>query len=150
MTIGQIVLIGLFGCIGGFLSVTAVKQLVGTVQLLRSGIRTTATVVGYETAEFWYEKEQATKRSFHPVIEFEDVSGGKQRVTLQDGETGMFYAESYPVRIIYKADDPKSALINSFGDLWLRDSMLLALGLFQLAGAIAIWVFDAPVSFVIR
>ncbi len=150
MTLGQIVVIGVFGSMGCFLSALALKQLAGTVRFLRSGIRTTATVVGYETVEIRYEKEQATKRSFHPMIEFEDASGGKQRVTLQEGEPVKFYAESYPVSIIYKADDPKSARIGSYRDLWINDAMLLAIGLSLLAGAIATWAFDASVSFVIR
>ena len=139
MTIGRIMAIGLFGIMGGFLLVSAGRQLVRTALLLRSGIRTTATVVGHETKEFWNQQTRTKARSFYPVIEFADIGGGKQRVTLQDGSNEIEYAESYPVRIIYQANDPRGAMIDSSDELGVRGAILLALGLLQLSIAIAIW-----------
>jgi hypothetical protein len=139
MSIGKIMLIGLFVSMGGWLLVAAGRQLVRAVLLLRSGIRTTATVVGHETKEFWFEQTQTKARSFYPVIEFADRGGGKQRVTLQDGSTEIEYAESYPVRIIYQVNDPRGAMIDSSDELWVRGAITLALGLLLLSIAIVVW-----------
>ena len=142
---GQMIIIGLFGLFGSLLTAFGAVQLAKNVRLLRSGVRATAIVAGHERSESWDAERRTTIPFFNPIVEFTDAQGRKQRVTLQVGSDRIAYAESYPVRIIYQADDPSGVLIESFSGMWLFVAVPLVLGTILLAVAISVWVFDTPV-----
>ena len=105
-----------------------------------------ATVVAYEAkTEVWTSDDRAevTVTYHHPVIEFVDAGGRKQRLILQVGFTEKLYAEGSPVKIVYIAGEPEDARIAKFWETWLPGVTVLAMGLFMLGAALVVWVFMA-------
>jgi len=105
-----------------------------------------ATVVAYEAkTEVWTrdDRTEVTVTYHHPVIEFVDAGGRKQRLILQVGTTEKPYAEGSPVKIIYMAGEPEDARIAKFWQTWLPAVSVLAMGLFMLGAALFVWVFMA-------
>ena len=146
MSLGQIVLVGMFGTLGVFLAVFGAMQLRKTMRLLRSGVRSTGTVVAHETSQSRDEERGGVTTYYHPVIEFVDASGGKRRVTLETGGGAIEHAEGYPVRILFDREDPNQVRIDSFSDLWLFVVVPLGMGAVLLTIAVAVWVFNVPVK----
>ena len=126
-------------CYGALLTVK-------TIRLVRGGIRTVATVVAYEAKTevlTSYDRADETVTYHHPVIEFVDAGGRKQRLVLQIGSTEKPYAEGSPVKIIYMAGEPEDARIAKFWGTWLPAVCVLGMGLFMLGSALVVWLVIA-------
>ena len=148
MTSGQMTFVGLAGAIGGIFTALGLYTLAVNLRLLRSGVRAEAIVAGYDARESWDEDDSGRRRLvtyLHPILEFTDLSGRAQRVVLDEGSSSRPYAESYPVNILYSADDPKTVRIASFGGMWMWVMILLGIGIVLLSVALLIWLGDVPV-----
>jgi hypothetical protein len=122
MSIGQLTFIALGLIVGGLFTAIGADMLWKSVQLVRRGVRTDATVIAHEKEKSEMEDiGSKTTRSvtfYHPVLEFTDQTGRAQRVVLDQASDRIEYAEGYPVRILYLPEDPSNVSIESFGGLW--------------------------------
>ena len=145
MSSSQIMFIGLCLLVGGLLTAFGVHGLVTNLRMLRGGVRTAAILVGHEKRDSWDQEQRRTISFLHPIVEFTDVQGGKQRIVLQTASDRIEYAEGYPVRIRYLREDPAAACIDTFAGMWLMVLLPLGIGLIVLVSAVVVWVYDKPV-----
>lgn len=146
MSGGQIMFIGLGLVVGGLFAAFGVHGLVTNLRLLRGGVQTSAMLVGHEKRDSRDEETRRTTPFFHPIVEFTDAQGSKQRIVLQTASDRIDHAEGYPVRIRYFPEDPAAACIDTFSGMWLMVVLPLGLGLIILSVAALIWVYDIPVK----
>lgn len=106
---------------GGVSSLTGLALLVGTIRFLRVAESSAGVVVGYESKVSETPDQDGFRTAFvHPVVEFEDRSGRRHRVTLATGTAGYRpYTVGLPVEILCPPDDPSRARIRGFLHLWL-------------------------------
>jgi hypothetical protein len=110
------------------------------------GVRTTAVVVGYDARE--QTDSDGRRRTYHyPQVEFVDLAGQKQRVTMGTGCTSLPFAQNSTVRIIYPPGKPWHAEFGDFMDAWLWPGFWLLMAAFFFAFAYNVWSTRVPVAF---
>ena len=97
-------------------------------RLERTGIRVSGKVIRLDYM----------RRTYHPVVEF--VTQGGQPVRFRSG-SGSNPATFYPgetVTVLHEPDNPRNAVIESFGELWFGPWITGVLGIVLSGAAIGI------------
>jgi hypothetical protein len=90
-------------------------------QLSSSGMTTSGTVTEIRTIR------QKGSDSFRPMIEFKTVDNNTIRFETT-AKTPYEYSKGQSVTVIYAADDPSNAKIDSFSDFWMRPIIAIFIG----------------------
>jgi len=146
MTSGQLTFIALGLGIGGLFTAFGIYNLVVSLRLAGTGVRTEAIVAGHQKSESYDDETRSTTTFLHPILEFTDQAGRPQRIVLDEASDRIEYAESYPVKIVYLPGDPPTVRIDTFSGRWLWVLLPLAVGLPLVAAALAVWVGNIPVK----
>ena len=112
--------IGWVFIVGGALSLlVGLAVLVQTLWFLTGARRTAGTVVDHAAKSVTSHDENGTRTYlvFHPIVEFDDASGVKQRVQMAFGSTSIDHAQGCPVTVLYRPERPNSARLASFWHL---------------------------------
>lgn len=148
MSAGQIVMTFLFGGAGCFGIVCGLAIGLQTRRFAATARRATGRVVAYKEAcststdSSGFEEEVVFH---HPVVEFENSAGVLLRAGTSTGNTPPAFPIGQTVTVLYSRDDPGTAEIDSFKQLWLPPLVLLGSGALMLAIAICVPVFNIPV-----
>lgn len=67
---------------------------------------------------------------YSPRVEFEPVKGDKRQFGGAGTSDAKKYQKGQTLEVLYLKDDPNTAKINSFKELWGQNSLLAGLGLF--------------------
>ena len=122
--IGSLVFLGM----GVLLVLLGVLWTVGTVRVLRNGIRTHAKIVDYEEA-------MDMGRGI-AVVEFRDHANVTRRICLSFAGGGRL---GTMVKIIYDRDNPLGVVRDSFLGLWAMAIMPIGIGgMFLLCGGLGL------------
>lgn len=85
------------------------------------------------------EMRNVGRGMYEPTIEFEDAAG-RRRLLVANASNPPAFNMGERVRVLYQADDPANAMVNSFWQLWLGPGIFLLLGsVFVLVGGLAWW-----------
>jgi hypothetical protein len=97
------IILGIYSIICGIISIYLYKR--GN----RMSINTTGTIIGFEKRLF----QSSSIISSHPVVEFTDNNGSKQKFVPWRGGLISIYNIDQKVKVQYNPDNPSEAAINS-------------------------------------
>ena len=103
--------------------VVAVGFAINTTLFLRTAVRTTGTVV-----ELRSRARVGDRTTYAPIFKFRDVAGNEHRIESNVSQRPCPYSVGMTVPVLYRADDPNSALIDRFWELWILPVVLGIVG----------------------
>lgn len=115
----------LFSVVGTGMAIGALSILSADRELAAEGLRAQGTVIDLE-----FHSKNDGGGTYRPVVEFVDEDGDRQLYRSPSGSNPAAYERGEIVEIIYLADSPEQAMIDSFSDRWL---LPLGLGVLALA-----------------
>lgn len=78
---------------------------------------------------------------YNPVVQFYSAEGELVEFTSSLGSNPPAYEEGEEVEVLYNAEAPQDAMINSFGQLWFGITLLSVAGsVFLLVGLLFFWL----------
>lgn len=120
----------------------AAWSLIGNLKLVFLGERTLGVVTGVDE-QMRRGDSQRKKIYYHPVIEFKTVDGHPFEFTFGSGSTRKRPVIGDNVSVIYPANQPSKATLNTFMGLWAGPLAATILGAGTLYGGIHIVFFEA-------
>jgi hypothetical protein len=122
LAVSLFVLIG-FGMLAGAYSLH-----VGKKDFVRHAVRTTGTVVGFDTLKTgMFQRDQRESRV--PVIRFETRNGEQVRFTVDAYAAWADYRTGDTVTVLYEKGKPSNADIQQFYELWFFQLLMALIGI---------------------
>ena len=121
-TIGRI-FIG-FGCVALIAGLAAALH---TWQFTRIAVRANGTVIEMRT-----QTDHEGSTSYFPTYRFQDASGSQHTVPSSFGSSPPAFHVDQAVGVLYRSDNPQSARIDTFWQVWGLASLLGIMGSVQL------------------
>ena len=121
---------------------------VSTIRFLRIAESAVGVVVGHETKVSESPDHDGFKTAFvYPVVEFEDASERRHRVTLAIGSAGY---QPFPIGsrviVLYPPNDTARARIRSFLHLWSFPVMFTAGGIMSILGGLGLRIWTSHLA----
>jgi len=146
---GDIVFALVFGGVGAMLVFIGIALFIQVRRFAADAIRTSAIVVENKAAHEQREDGMGRNTYYYPVFEFKDLQGIKRRLRSSTGSSPPSYSIGAEVQVLYSRDDPASAKIDSFRDLWFTPVLASTLGALLMpipVYTVYLWVQNNPVS----
>ncbi|MBD2361156.1 DUF3592 domain-containing protein [Anabaena minutissima FACHB-250] len=119
----------IFAGIGSIFAVIGIIIGLNTRSFVATSVKTSGTVI------------DLIRRSkvYYPVVKFTPSSGDPTTFEANSGSNPPAFKKDQPVEVLYHSQEPNSARINSWADLWFLPVIFTAMGsLFVLIGGIAL------------
>ena len=97
-------------------------------RLERTGIRVSGKVIRLDYM----------RRTYHPVVEFVTQGGQQVRFRSRSGSNPATFYPGETVTVLHEPDNPRNAVIESFGELWFAPWITGVLGIVLSGAAIGI------------
>lgn len=121
----------------------AVYMYGNTRSFLAGAVRANGTVVALQRTESLEHDDHHTYQtvSYFPIVQFTDASGKRIEFTSDSGSNPPAWSRGDKVEVLYHADAPEKARINSFMSLWFGPLLVGGLGVvFTAVGIVLIVV----------
>jgi len=126
----------IFAGIGSIFLITGIIIGVNTRSFFGKSISTEGTVIDLERHTSRDSKGRSST-AYYPVIKFTANSGKSIEFEANSGSNPPAYTQGQKVEILYNPQEPESATINSWLDLWFLPAMFTGMGsLFVVIGGI--------------
>lgn len=119
----------IFGGIGSIFAITGIIVAVNTRSFVVTSVKAPGTVTSFIRSS----------KVHYPVVKFTPSSGDPITFESNSGSNPPAFKQGQQVEVLYNPQQPSSAMINSWGELWLLPIIFTAMGsLFLLIGGIAL------------
>jgi hypothetical protein len=149
VTAGQIMILLMFGGAGCFMTSVGVRMLMSMRSQVAGATRVPGKVVGYSAA---YEGppdlsgRDAGQEYGYPIVEFTDAQGNRLLGKTSTSSNPPSSKLGAVVTVLYQPQRPGRAEIESFMELWFMPAFFLGGGTLFLTIALAVPIFNVPVS----
>ncbi|BAY15914.1 hypothetical protein NIES21_17350 [Anabaenopsis circularis NIES-21] len=134
----------IFAGIGSIFVVTGIIVGVHTRSLIGKSISTSGTVIDL-VRHTSRDSNGRSSTAYYPVISFTSNSGKPIEFEANSGSNPPAYTQGQKVEILYNPQEPESAKINSWLDLWFLAVMHTGMGsLFVVIGGIPLVISFLP------
>jgi len=128
--VAMFLIIGI-AALGGSALLTAKSR-----RLERTGIRVSGKVIRLDYM----------RRTYHPVVEFVTQGGQQVRFRSRSGSNPATFYPGETVTVLHEPDNPRNAVIESFGELWFAPWITGVLGIVLSGAAIGILLGQSRVA----
>ncbi|HLP90335.1 MAG TPA: DUF3592 domain-containing protein [Nostocaceae cyanobacterium] len=123
----------LFALAGSLCTALGIKISIDTHSFLNTAIPTQGTVTDFVRRSS--TKNSKTYYTYYPLIKFTTKEGEPTKFESSSGSNPPAYTKGQQIDILYNPQDPQSAMINSWWDIWGFSIITTSLGsVFALSG----------------
>uniref|UniRef100_A0A2P1CZ83 DUF3592 domain-containing protein n=1 Tax=Nostoc sp. FSN-E TaxID=2027337 RepID=A0A2P1CZ83_9NOSO len=119
----------IFGGIGSIFLVVGISVTLNTRSFVATSVSTQGTVIDFKRRS----------KAYYPVVKFTPSSGDPTVFEANSGSSTPEFQKGQQVEVLYNPQQPNSAMIHSWLDLWFLPAMFTGMGaIFFLIGGIAL------------
>lgn len=133
----------ILGVIGSVFTVIGVTTGVNTHSFVNSAITTQGTIVNFSRRLSTDSKKQSIYY-YYPVIKFTAQNGEPTTFESNVGSNSPAYTQGQQVEVLYNPEQPKSAQINSWVELWIISVVFGGVGPLLLLGGLISLYYSFP------
>ena len=128
-------------------------QIIGCCSLVAAIIALSASIFSYWHTQKFVDSAQRTKGAvsaltqkpgdncYYPIFVFEDAQGNKHHVESLSGSNPAAYSVGDSVTVLYEADKPDNAEIDTFLNVWIWPVAFAGFGVLNLLFGLGLIVF---------
>jgi hypothetical protein len=114
------------------------------VKLWKGGVETTGHIIKvaeHVSTDYDRNHSRSTSTSYYPVVEFTAQDGSSVQFEGSTGSGSPEWSIGEEIDVLYPADKPRKAAINTFEQFWLGPVGVSVFGLMLLVGGVAAFYF---------
>ncbi|AFY46803.1 Protein of unknown function (DUF3592) [Nostoc sp. PCC 7524] len=136
----------IFTGIGSILTVTGIVIGFKTRSFVATSVTTQGTVIDLIRRSSSSSSSSSKSYLYYPVVRFTPSSGDPITFEVNSGSSSPEFTKDQQVEVLYNPQNPDSAMINTWSNLWLLPVVFIAMGsLFIVIGGVALVNSFSPV-----